>query len=77
MSAIKPVVSVERMTHQSLGTCKQNSDRTNNILWSCNEKGKVRTFHNNRNDGRKTQQRETTREYDRWTCQLAGSRQGG
>ena len=33
--------------------------------------------HNNRDDGRKTQQRETTREDDRWTCQLAGSRQGG
>ena len=49
---------------------------TNNILWLCNEKGKVRTSHNNRNDGRKTQQRETTREDDRWTCQLAGSRQG-
>ena len=49
----------------------------NNILWSCNEKRKVRTSHNNRNDGRKMQQRETTREDDRWTCQLAGSRQGG
>ena len=39
-------------------------------------RGKVRTSLNNRNDGRKTQQRETTREDDRWTCQLAGSRQG-
>ena len=58
-------------------TCKQNLDTTNNILWSCNEKGKVITSHNNRNDGRKTQQRETTREDDRWTCQVAGSRQGG
>ena len=57
--------------------CKQNSDTTNNILWSCDEKGKDRTSHNNRNDGRKTQQRETTRVDDRWTCQLAGSRQGG
>ena len=37
---------------------------TNNILWSCNEEGKVRTSHNNRNDGRKTQHRETTREDD-------------
>ena len=27
--------------------------------------------------GRKTQQRETTTEDDRWTCQMAGSRQGG
>ena len=58
-------------------TCKQNSDTTNNILLSCNEKGKVRTSHNNRNDGRKTQQRETTREDDRRICQMAGSRQGG
>ena len=38
---------------------------TNNILWSCNEKGKVRTSHNIRNDGRKTQQRETTREREK------------
>ena len=47
------------------------------IFFYGNEKGLVRTSHNNRNDGRKTQQRETTREDDRWTCQLAGSKQGG
>ena len=69
--------TVLKEAHTSRALVNKIRTRQTTFFGHVNEKEKVRTSHNNRNDGRKTQQRETTREDDRWTCQLAGSRQGG
>ena len=73
---LRRMMKISWMAKKSNDTALKEA-HTSRALVNKIRKGKVITSHNNRNAGRKTQQGKTTREDDRWTCQLAGSRQGG